>query len=73
MEKVGDNRDKPKAENEKEEMEQPQIRVPIDVPKREEKEKLKEEVQLDRPDQGSVELQLGVLKVENTLVACARR
>ncbi|XP_015264244.1 PREDICTED: putative sodium-coupled neutral amino acid transporter 10 [Gekko japonicus] len=52
VEKVGDNRDKPRAENEKEEMEQPQIRVPIDVPKRDEKEKLKEEVQLDRPDQG---------------------
>ncbi|KAL8163462.1 UNVERIFIED_CONTAM: hypothetical protein K2H54_022645 [Gekko kuhli] len=52
VEKVGDNHNKPRAENEKEEMEQPQIRVPIDVPKRDEKEKLKEEVQLDRPDQG---------------------
>ncbi|XP_060108820.1 putative sodium-coupled neutral amino acid transporter 10 isoform X2 [Heteronotia binoei] len=52
VEKAGNNHDKPKAENDKEEMEQPQIRVPIDVPKRDEKEKLKEEVQLDRPDQG---------------------
>ncbi|XP_077184364.1 solute carrier family 38 member 10 isoform X2 [Paroedura picta] len=52
VEGVGDNRDKPKEENDKEEMEQPQIKVPIDVPKRVEKEKVKEEVQLDRPDQG---------------------
>lgn len=57
---MGDNHEKAKSENEKEEMEQPQIRVPIDVPKRDEKEKPKEEVQLDRPDQGSVELQFGV-------------
>lgn len=48
---VAENHDKPKVPNEKEEMEQPQIKVPIEVPKRD-KEKAKEEVQLDRPDQG---------------------
>ncbi|XP_053150297.1 putative sodium-coupled neutral amino acid transporter 10 isoform X2 [Hemicordylus capensis] len=52
VEKMADNRDKPKEQNEKEEEEQPQIKVPMDVPKRDEKEKPKEEVQLDRPDQG---------------------
>ncbi|XP_008102342.2 solute carrier family 38 member 10 isoform X2 [Anolis carolinensis] len=44
--------DKPVLQNGKEEVEQPQIKVPMDVPNREEKEKPKEEVQLDRPDQG---------------------
>ncbi|TFK05900.1 suppressor of cytokine signaling 2 [Platysternon megacephalum] len=48
-----DSREKPKLPNEKEEMEQPQIKVPMDVPKRDEaKAKQEEEVQLDRPDQG---------------------
>lgn len=56
---MADNRDRPKLVNEKEEVEQPQIKVPMDMPKREDKEKPKEEVQLDRPDQGSVELELG--------------
>ncbi|KAM6468546.1 solute carrier family 38 member 10 isoform 1-T1 [Liasis olivaceus] len=52
VQEVADNRDRPKLVNEKEEVEQPQIKVPMDMPKREEKEKPKEEVQLDRPDQG---------------------
>ncbi|XP_075760185.1 solute carrier family 38 member 10 isoform X3 [Pelodiscus sinensis] len=53
-EEAGDGRDKPKLPNAKEELEQPQIKVPMDVPKRDEpKEKQQqEEVQLDRPDQG---------------------
>lgn len=38
---------------EKEEMEQPQIKVPVQLPKREEERgKVEEKVQLDRPDQG---------------------
>uniref|UniRef100_A0A0B8RX75 Putative sodium-coupled neutral amino acid transporter 10-like n=1 Tax=Philothamnus irregularis TaxID=1899461 RepID=A0A0B8RX75_9SAUR len=52
VQEVADNRDRPKLVNEKEEVEQPQIKVPMDMPKREDKEKPKEEVQLDRPDQG---------------------
>ncbi|XP_020669081.3 solute carrier family 38 member 10 [Pogona vitticeps] len=52
IEEVAHNHDKPILQNGKEEVEQPQIKVPMDVPKREEKEKPKEEVQLDRPDQG---------------------
>ncbi|KAJ6658478.1 hypothetical protein lerEdw1_020033 [Lerista edwardsae] len=51
LEAMVDNHDQPKAPDEKEEMEQPQIKVPIEVPERD-KEKAKEEVQLDRPDQG---------------------
>ncbi|XP_050776997.1 putative sodium-coupled neutral amino acid transporter 10 isoform X2 [Gopherus flavomarginatus] len=53
VEGAEDSREKPKLPNEKEEMEQPQIKVPLDVPKRDEaKAKQQEEVQLDRPDQG---------------------
>nr|XP_048673355.1 putative sodium-coupled neutral amino acid transporter 10 isoform X2 [Caretta caretta] len=53
VEGAEDSREKPKLPNEKVEMEQPQIKVPMDVPKRDEaKAKQEEEVQLDRPDQG---------------------
>ncbi|NXD18355.1 S38A3 protein, partial [Nothocercus nigrocapillus] len=53
VEEAEDDRDKPKLLEEKEEMEQPQIKVPMEVPKRDEEgEKLQEQVQLDRPDQG---------------------
>ncbi|KAK2528372.1 Slc38a10 [Columba guinea] len=48
-----DDRAKPKLLGEKEEMEQPQIKVPMEVPEREEdRGKPEEKVQLDRPDQG---------------------
>ncbi|XP_062447670.1 solute carrier family 38 member 10 isoform X2 [Rhea pennata] len=53
VEEAEDDRDKPKLLDEKEEMEQPQIKEPMEVPKRDEEgEKLQEQVQLDRPDQG---------------------
>ncbi|NWW75019.1 S38A3 protein, partial [Climacteris rufus] len=53
VEEPEDDRDKPKVQEEKEEMEQPQIKVPMQVPKRdEERGKVEEKVQLDRPDQG---------------------
>lgn len=52
-EEAEDNRNKPKLLGEKEEMEQPQIKVPMEVPEREEDGgKPEEKVQLDRPDQG---------------------
>ncbi|XP_025072685.1 putative sodium-coupled neutral amino acid transporter 10 isoform X3 [Alligator sinensis] len=48
-----DDRNKPKLPDEKDEMEQPQIKVPMEVPERNEaREKQEEKVQLDRPDQG---------------------
>ncbi|XP_058902403.1 solute carrier family 38 member 10 isoform X3 [Kogia breviceps] len=48
-----DSRDKPKLPNEKDEMEQAQIKGPVNVPPREEDAKEKqEEAQLDRPGQG---------------------
>ncbi|NWT59041.1 S38A3 protein, partial [Erythrocercus mccallii] len=53
VEEPEDDRDKPKVPEEKEEMEQPQIKVPVQMPKREEERgKVEEKVQLDRPDQG---------------------
>lgn len=55
VEEAEDDRDKPKQLEEKEEMEQPQIKVPMEVPNREERGKLEEKVQLDRPDQGNEE------------------
>lgn len=61
MEEAEDDRDKPKLLDEKEEMEQPQIKVPMEVPERdEERGKLEEKVQLDRPDQGEEEFGAGV-------------
>ncbi|KAM6297542.1 solute carrier family 38 member 10 [Aegotheles albertisi] len=52
-EEAEDDRDKPKLLEEKEEMEQSQIKVPMEVPEREEERgKAEEKVQLDRPDQG---------------------
>lgn len=49
VEEPEDDRDKPKVPEEKEEMEQPQIKVPK---REEERGKVEEKVQLDRPDQG---------------------
>ncbi|XP_021536592.1 putative sodium-coupled neutral amino acid transporter 10 isoform X3 [Neomonachus schauinslandi] len=47
-----DGRDKPKLPNEKDEMEQAQIKGPVDVPQREGAKEKEEEAQLDRPGQG---------------------
>ncbi|XP_074200047.1 solute carrier family 38 member 10 isoform X1 [Camelus bactrianus] len=47
-----DGRDKPKLPKEKEEMEQAQIKGPVNVPPREDTKEKPEEVQLDRPGQG---------------------
>ncbi|NXR70316.1 AVT6B protein, partial [Rhadina sibilatrix] len=53
VEEPEDDRGKPKVPEEKEEMEQPQIKVPVQMPERdEERGKVEEKVQLDRPDQG---------------------
>lgn len=49
-----DGRDKPKRPQEKDEMEQAQIKGPVDVPQREDTKEKQEEVQLDRPGQGGV-------------------
>ncbi|XP_026936787.1 solute carrier family 38 member 10 isoform X3 [Sagmatias obliquidens] len=47
-----DSRDKPKLPNEKDEMEQAQIKGPVNVPPREDAKEKQEEAQLDRPGQG---------------------
>ncbi|XP_069399906.1 solute carrier family 38 member 10 isoform X12 [Ovis canadensis] len=47
-----DGRDKPKLPNEKDEMEQAQIKGPVNVPPREEAKEKQEAAQLDRPGQG---------------------
>ncbi|XP_049557486.1 putative sodium-coupled neutral amino acid transporter 10 isoform X3 [Orcinus orca] len=47
-----DSRDKPKLPNEKDEMEQAQIKGPVNVPPREGAKEKQEEAQLDRPGQG---------------------
>ncbi|XP_046531315.1 putative sodium-coupled neutral amino acid transporter 10 isoform X2 [Equus quagga] len=49
---AGDGREKPKLPREKDEMEQAQIKGPVNVPQREDAEEKQEEVQLDRPGQG---------------------
>lgn len=56
MDVAEDGRDKPKLPNEKDEMEQAQIKGPVNVPQREaakeKQEEAQEEAQLDRPGQG---------------------
>ncbi|KAK2500538.1 hypothetical protein MC885_006504 [Smutsia gigantea] len=47
-----DGREKPKLPNEKDEMEQAQIKGPVNVPQREAAKEKQEEAQLDRPGQG---------------------
>ncbi|XP_036124152.1 putative sodium-coupled neutral amino acid transporter 10 [Molossus molossus] len=47
-----DGRNKPKLPREKDEVEQAQIKGPVDVPPREDTKEKQEEVQLDRPGQG---------------------
>lgn len=55
-----DSRDKPKLPNEKDEMEQAQIKGPVNVPPREDAKEKQEEAQLDRPGQGAVTARAGV-------------
>ncbi|XP_045046170.2 solute carrier family 38 member 10 isoform X5 [Desmodus rotundus] len=52
MDVASDSRDKPKLPREKDEMEQAQIKGPVDVPPREDAKEKQEEAQLDRPGQG---------------------
>ncbi|XP_044151821.1 putative sodium-coupled neutral amino acid transporter 10 isoform X2 [Bufo gargarizans] len=52
VEEPADDRDKPKLPPEQVELEQPQIKGPMDVPQKEEGKKKQQEVQLVRPDQG---------------------
>lgn len=52
VEVAEDGRDKPKLPNEKDEMEQAQIKGPVNVPQREGAKEKQEEAQLDRPGQG---------------------
>lgn len=47
-----DGRDKPKLPDEKDEMEQAQIKGPVNVPQREGAKEKQDEAQLDRPGQG---------------------
>ncbi|XP_025855711.2 solute carrier family 38 member 10 isoform X2 [Vulpes vulpes] len=47
-----DGRDKPKLPNDKDEMEQAQIKGPVNVPQREGTKEKQEQAQLDRPGQG---------------------
>lgn len=49
-----DGRDKPKLPNDKDEMEQAQIKGPVNVPQREGTKEKQEQAQLDRPGQGGV-------------------
>ncbi|XP_077314836.1 solute carrier family 38 member 10 isoform X3 [Lithobates pipiens] len=52
VEEPADDRDKPKLPPKKDEVEQPQIKGPIEVPQPVEEKRKQEEVQLDRPDKG---------------------
>lgn len=52
MEEAEDDRDKPKLPPKQVEVEQPQIKGPIEVPQKEEGKRKQQEVQLDRPNQG---------------------
>lgn len=52
MDTAADGRDKPKLPNEKDEMEQAQIKGPVDAPQREGAKEKQEEAQLDRPGRG---------------------
>ena len=55
-----DGRDKPKLPNEKDEMEQAQIKGPVNVPPREDAKEKQEAAQLDRPGQGAATAWVGV-------------
>ena len=61
-----DSRDKPKLPNEKDEMEQAQIKGPVNVPPREDAKEKQEEAQLDRPGQGAVTARAGGWGVVST-------
>ncbi|XP_077022311.1 solute carrier family 38 member 10 [Tamandua tetradactyla] len=52
VEVAGDGRDKPKLPGGKEELEQAQIKGPVDAPRQEDAREKQEEVQLHRPGQG---------------------
>lgn len=52
VEEPADDRDKPKLPPKKDEVEQPQIKGPIEVPQPVEEKRKQEEVQLDRPGKG---------------------
>lgn len=52
VEEPADDRDKPTLPPKKDEVEQPQIKGPIEVPQPVEEKRKREEVQLDRPDKG---------------------
>lgn len=54
MDEAEDGRDKPKLPNDKDEMEQAQIKGPVNVPPREDAKEKQEEVQLHRPGQGGL-------------------
>lgn len=56
---AGDSRERPKQPHENDEMEQAQIKGPVDVPLREDSKEKQAEVQLDRPGQGGAPHQGG--------------